>query len=90
MQPARRGLPLIWGVVPKNGRNMDEKMMHDNIEGIFDDDGSKIDPDSVPMPELCLTCKKADEEEERMLCLLNQNDQKGEADFLCGAYDPKV
>ena len=65
--------------------------MPDEISGIYDDDGTKIDPETVPKPSLCLTCRKDDEGgEERILCLLNRNDQKDEPEFECEAYDPKL
>ncbi len=65
--------------------------MEDDISGIYDDDGTKIEPDTVPKPGLCLTCKKDDEVgKEEMLCLLNRNDQRDEPDFKCGAYEAKL
>lgn len=64
--------------------------MNDDISGIYNDDGTKIDPETVPKPSLCVTCKKDEKEgEEQMLCLLNRNDQRDETDFQCGAYEPK-
>ena len=55
----------------------------------FNDDGTKIEPDLVPKPSLCLTCKKDDSSNEEPMCILNRNDQIGEPDFKCGAYEPK-
>ena len=64
--------------------------MEEDFSGIYNDDGTKINPETVPMPSLCLTCKKQDDKgEEEMLCLLNRNDQRDETDFKCGAYEPK-
>lgn len=64
--------------------------MEDDISGLYNDDGTKIDTETVPKPSLCFTCKKDDEGgEELMLCLLNRNDQRDEPDFRCGAYKPK-
>ena len=64
--------------------------MDDEISGIYDDDGNKINPDLIPKPALCVSCKKDDEPgEEEILCALNRFDQQGEEDFKCGAYVPK-
>jgi hypothetical protein len=61
------------------------------ISGYFNDDGTEINPDLVPKPGLCLTCKKENAGgKEEILCTLNRNDQKGEAHFECGAYEPKT
>ena len=51
---------------------------NDDISGIYNDDGMKINPALIPKPSLCLTCKKDDMEEEEILCLLTRNDQAGE------------
>jgi hypothetical protein len=64
--------------------------MTDDISGFYDDDGIKINPELVPKPGLCLTCKKDDAgESEEILCILNRYDQRGEKNFQCGAYVPK-
>lgn len=64
--------------------------MPDEISGIYDDDGTKLDPETVPKPSLCLTCRKDDEGGKGLiLCLLNRSDQKDEPDFECEAYEPK-
>lgn len=57
--------------------------------GFYDDDGTKIDPDSVPVPSLCVICKshQVDDWEENLLCLMNRNDQRNEKDFKCGAFE---
>jgi hypothetical protein len=58
--------------------------------GYFDDDGNELNPDVVPKPSLCVSCAKDDDSgEEEILCNLNRLDQQGEADFQCGAYEPK-
>lgn len=61
-------------------------------EGYFSDDGEEIDPLSVPMPALCISCLKNNDPKEEAPCLLNRMDQmeemrKGER-FLCFAYEP--
>ncbi|MFZ5998088.1 MAG: hypothetical protein ACOYW7_11475 [Nitrospirota bacterium] len=64
--------------------------MNDEISGFYDDDGNKINPDLVPKPSLCVTCKKDDEGGmEEILCTLNRNDQRGSKDFECDAHEPK-
>lgn len=47
----------------------------------YDDDGTEINPETVPKPTLCTTC--ANEEE---FCIINRFDQKDEDEFICGAY----
>lgn len=59
------------------------------VGGLFNDDGSRIDPLKVPIPELCLRCKRylSDDWEDDILCTLNRNDQKDSEDFKCGAFE---
>jgi hypothetical protein len=64
----------------------------DEYSGIFRDDGTRIDPNLIPKPSLCLTCKNDDTQdpEENILCLLNRADQEDEEEeFECGAYEKK-
>jgi hypothetical protein len=64
--------------------------MTDNISGFYNDDGSKINPELVPKPSLCVTCKKdAAGEKEEILCILTRNDQRGANNFEYDAYEPK-
>ena len=61
------------------------------ISGYFNDDGTEINADLVPKPGLCLTCKKDNTGgKEEILCTLTRNDQKGEENFECGAFEPKT
>ena len=56
----------------------------------FDDDGTEINPDLIPTPDLCITCKKNGlPGEEEILCLLTRADQQGQNGFVCDAYEPK-
>jgi predicted deacetylase len=56
----------------------------------FNDDGTEINPDLVPIPGLCLTCKKHEEQgDEWVLCTLNRADQADSEEFLCHAYEEK-
>jgi hypothetical protein len=67
-------------------------MSHEDIiDGIYDDDGTKINPELIPKPSLCETCFKdvIQDEMERNLCLLNRYDQMGEKEFTCYAYEQK-
>jgi len=64
--------------------------MTEEINGIYNDDGTKINPDLIPKPSLCISCRIDDiSEEEEILCNLNRADQQGEEEFMCGAYEPK-
>lgn len=61
----------------------------EGINGFYNNDGTRIDPESVPIPGLCIICRKyqSDDWEENMLCTLNRNDQRDEPDFECGAFE---
>jgi hypothetical protein len=61
----------------------------DSVNGLFNDDGTKIDPETVPLPGLCVICKlhQTEDWEENILCLLNRNDQRNESDFECGMFE---
>lgn len=61
----------------------------EEINGFYNDDGTKIDPETVPVPGLCVICKshQADDWEENLLCLMNRHDQRNEDDFKCEAFE---
>jgi hypothetical protein len=63
--------------------------MNEPISGIYDDDGNKINPNLIPVPGLCITCKSyhVEDWEENMLCNLNRFDQRNSVEFICGAYE---
>ena len=64
--------------------------MDENISGIFDDDGNRINPDLIPKPSLCVSCKKDGlPGEEEILCALTRADQQGEQEFQGYAYESK-
>jgi hypothetical protein len=67
----------------------EQKKYAKEINGFYDDDGNKIDPESLPVPGLCVICKKhqIDDWDENVLCTLNRLDQRNEADFNCGAFE---
>jgi len=66
--------------------------MDEDINGFFDDDGNKIDFNSIPKPGLCLLCKHDDWDDwdENLLCAMNRWDQKDEEEFECGAFEQKT
>ncbi|MDG6028114.1 MAG: hypothetical protein E3K40_15725 [Candidatus Brocadia sp.] len=55
----------------------------------YDDDGTEINPDLVPKPSLCVSCKKDDDPGEEILCILTRADQQDQAEFQCFAYTPR-
>lgn len=57
--------------------------------GFFNDDGTPINPKTVPVPSLCMVCKSfyIDDPEEKFLCMMNRNDQRNDPDFICGAFE---
>ena len=56
----------------------------------FDDDGTEINPDLIPKPDLCITCARDDVPgKEEMLCTMTRADQQVEPEFYCDAYQPK-
>ena len=64
--------------------------MNEDTPKFYDDDGTEVNPDLIPKPSLCITCKKDESSgKENILCDLNRADQKGEDEFICGAYEPK-
>ena len=64
--------------------------MKDNGPKYFDDDGTEINSDLVPKPDLCISCKKDGQlGKEEILCNLTRADQQGEEEFYYEAYEPK-
>ena len=61
----------------------------DFVGGFFNDDGTPIDPKSVPVPNLCIICKSyhIEDPEEKFLCMMNRNDQRDDPNFICGAFE---
>ena len=55
----------------------------------FDDDGTKINPDIIPEPDLCVSCRKDGKPgKEETLCNLTRTDQQDRTEFMCDAYEP--
>jgi hypothetical protein len=56
----------------------------------YDDDGTEMNADLIPKPDLCVTCAKDSVPgKEEILCTLTRADQQGEDEFYCEAYQPK-
>ncbi|MGE0930987.1 hypothetical protein [Peijinzhouia sedimentorum] len=53
----------------------------------YDDDGTEVNPDLFPKPQLCLSCKKNEDSNEEILCTLTRLDQRNEIEFKCFAYE---
>lgn len=56
---------------------------------LFDDDGNEINPDLIPKPSLCVSCKKDGDPSEELLCQLTRADQQDEDEFECFAFEEK-
>ncbi|MDP2888366.1 MAG: UPF0158 family protein [Bacteroidota bacterium] len=82
---------MVWKELAYELEHLEEniKKYCEEINGLYNDDGTKIDPDSVPVPGLCFICRKhqIDDWDENLLCLMNRNDQRNESDFECGAFE---
>lgn len=52
----------------------------------FDDDGTELNPDLIPKPNLCLMCKNNDDPSQEILCNLTRLDQRNEETFNCFAF----
>ncbi|MBU3661105.1 MAG: hypothetical protein FGM14_14620 [Flavobacteriales bacterium] len=59
----------------------------ENESNYFDDDGTPLNPNLFPKPQLCLSCKKNEDESEEILCNLTRLDQRFEAVFKCYDYE---
>jgi len=63
--------------------------MNDNHPKFYNDDGTEFNPDLIPKPDLCISCKKDGlSGEEEILCNITRADQQGEDEFICDAYEP--
>ena len=64
--------------------------MEDDKPKYLDDDGIEINPDLIPKPDLCISCKEDGQPgKEEILCNLTRADQQGGKEFYCDAYEPK-
>ena len=65
-------------------------MFDQDTSKYFEDDGTEINPDLIPKPDLCITCNKDGRlGEEEIICNLTRTDQQGEETFICEAYEPR-
>ena len=60
--------------------------MDDEINGFYLDDGTKVDPNLIHKPGLCLTCANDNDPAQEMLCTLTRIDQMDDDEFICEAY----
>ncbi|GBD92898.1 hypothetical protein BMS3Abin05_00473 [bacterium BMS3Abin05] len=63
--------------------------MENDCDGYFLDDGTKIDPNLVSKPGLCVTCVRDDDPDEEVLCTLTRIDQMDQSEFNCFSYRAK-
>lgn len=62
-------------------------MSHDGAMRYMNDDGTAFNPNLIPIPSTCLTCRKYGEPSQEIPCSLIRADQ-AEAIFICFAYEP--
>ena len=62
--------------------------MDKELHGFFNDDGTPVNPDLMPKPSLCVTCKHDGDPQQENLCTLNRMEQQSKDDFKCNAYEP--
>lgn len=57
--------------------------------GLHDDDGKEISPESMPVSNLCIGCKIhwIDNPEENLHCRMKRFDNRHNPDFRCDAYE---
>ncbi len=53
----------------------------------YDDDGTEVNPDLFPKPQLCLSCRKNDDPREEICCILTRLDQRYDDTFTCYGYE---
>ncbi len=63
--------------------------MTEELHGFFNGDGTPVNPDLMPKPSLCTTCKHDSDPNQETLCALNRMDQRGTDDFKCEAYEER-
>ena len=62
--------------------------MEDSTPKYFNDDGIEFNPNLIPNPALCTTCRKDHDPTQEILCNLIRADQQDEEEFRCDAYEP--
>lgn len=63
--------------------------MTEKLHSFFNDDGTPVNPDLMPKPSLCTTCKHDNDPNQETLCALNRMGQQGTDDFKCEAYEKR-
>ena len=62
--------------------------MNNDHPKFYNDDGTEFNPDLIPKPDLCISCKRDGlDAEEEIICNLTRADQEGEDEFICEAYE---
>ncbi len=58
------------------------------VGGFFDDEGKRINEESIPVPGLCILCRSYLQEdwEENFLCQMTRYDQRNSTHFECDAF----
>ena len=63
--------------------------MKDDTPKFCHDDGTEVNPDLIPKPSLCISCKKDELGNEEVLCDLNRMAQLEVGEFQCESYELK-
>jgi hypothetical protein len=60
-----------------------------DFNSFYDDDGTRVDIGSIPLPSLCVICRlhNADDGEDNLLCLRKRNNQRNNYNFECGMFE---
>jgi hypothetical protein len=68
---------------------LNETTAKEETDGFFEDDGTIVNPEAVPIPSLCILCRKykTHDHEENLLCLMTRYDQRDSNDFNCDAFE---
>ena len=62
--------------------------MNEDVPKFYDDNGTEFNPDLMPKPDLCISCRKDGMSGEEIFCGIAREDQEGEDEFECFAYEP--
>lgn len=71
--------------------DVDDRPYIEDIADLHDDNGNKIDLNTIPVPPLCTICRSyhIDEWDENLLCLMNRQDQRNKKKFICWGFMKK-
>ncbi len=58
----------------------------EQLNGFFDDNGVKINPELIKKPSLCLICMNDGNPDEEILCQMTRYDQRNDQEFICYAF----